>query len=268
MKHLARFAAVLAFLPLLLLTVGTGPVHAMEPDGTFNVYAHRGYKDGTVTENTIRALNNAYRHGARAAEVDLVLTKDHQFLLMHDETLGRTTNCTGKVAHRTLSDIQQNCRGEYNGERLVTANVAVRWAARRNVRLILEIKPHGDWTEGHFHRLSRVINRNDMANKVLLHSFSRRHLITAEDADRNLHTQYITQNWEDVSYVRDWVDGVNVSLGHLTRERVATLHADGLLVLVRHTDSPQGFNRARNLGTDGLVTNEVAMAVRRVQHPR
>jgi glycerophosphoryl diester phosphodiesterase len=73
------------------------------------VVAHRGanYSPGLFApENTLLAIYEAYRLGASVVEVDVRHTKDDQYILMHDDTLDRTTNGTGRVEDYTLSEIQ------------------------------------------------------------------------------------------------------------------------------------------------------------------
>lgn len=71
------------------------------------VAGHRG--DPSMGENTVTSAKNAVTLGADAIEFDIRLTKDGQAVVMHDETLTRTTNCTDprKVSEMTLAEIQQ-----------------------------------------------------------------------------------------------------------------------------------------------------------------
>jgi glycerophosphoryl diester phosphodiesterase len=57
-------------------------------------------------ENSLAGLAVAARLGCRAVEFDVMLTADGVPVLMHDETLERTTRCTGRVAGRTLDEIR------------------------------------------------------------------------------------------------------------------------------------------------------------------
>lgn len=57
-------------------------------------------------ENSLAGLVAAARLGCRAVEFDVMLTADGIPILMHDETLDRTTCCTGRVAERTLAEIR------------------------------------------------------------------------------------------------------------------------------------------------------------------
>jgi glycerophosphoryl diester phosphodiesterase len=68
------------------------------------VIAHRGNKIA-VPENTLEALASAVDAGADALEFDVRCTRDGVPVLMHDETLDRTTSGSGRVASMTLAEL-------------------------------------------------------------------------------------------------------------------------------------------------------------------
>ncbi|GAB3276950.1 hypothetical protein GCM10027347_50700 [Larkinella harenae] len=68
--------------------------------------AHRGCID-THPENTLPAFRRAIELGAQMIEFDVQLTKDGQLVIMHDETVDRTTNGHGKVSELTLGELRQ-----------------------------------------------------------------------------------------------------------------------------------------------------------------
>lgn len=80
------------------------------------IFAHRGAND-RFNESTITAYEIASKDNVDALELDLRMTKDHVLIIMHDETIDRTTNGTGKVSELTLEEIKSyETVGKYNGE--------------------------------------------------------------------------------------------------------------------------------------------------------
>lgn len=69
------------------------------------VFAHRGSK-GNRPENTMAAFIEAVRVGVDGIELDVHRTKDGALVVIHDETLDRTTNGHGLVREQTLAEIQ------------------------------------------------------------------------------------------------------------------------------------------------------------------
>ncbi|HPR82072.1 MAG TPA: glycerophosphodiester phosphodiesterase family protein, partial [Enterococcus sp.] len=66
------------------------------------IFAHRG-SSGTRPENTLPAFAEAVRIGTDGIELDVQLTKDQQLIVMHDETVDRTTDGKGAIIDKTLA---------------------------------------------------------------------------------------------------------------------------------------------------------------------
>jgi glycerophosphoryl diester phosphodiesterase len=76
------------------------------------IFAHRGYS-ATHPENTMEAFEAALQVGAEGLEVDVQLTKDLVPVIIHDETVNRTTNGAGWVKDFTFEEIQQLDAGSW-----------------------------------------------------------------------------------------------------------------------------------------------------------
>ena len=72
---------------------------------TRGICAHRG-ASATHPENTLLALQEAIRLGAQMLEFDVRQTRDGQLVLMHDETVDRTTDGTGQIAQLAYADLR------------------------------------------------------------------------------------------------------------------------------------------------------------------
>ncbi len=70
------------------------------------VVAHRG-NWSIAPENSVAAIDSAIQMKVDIVEIDIRKTKDGQLVLMHDDTVDRTTNGTGKVKDKTLTEIKQ-----------------------------------------------------------------------------------------------------------------------------------------------------------------
>jgi len=81
----------------------------------FLLIAHRG-ASGCWPENTLLAFRKALEAGARWLELDVHLSSDGELVVIHDETLQRTTDGAGRVADVSLSQLQLLDAGQ--GERI------------------------------------------------------------------------------------------------------------------------------------------------------
>lgn len=68
------------------------------------IIAHRGGA-GEQDENTLGAIKNSYAKGVRGFEIDVRLTRDRRIVLLHDDTLERTTSGQGKVEEMTAEEL-------------------------------------------------------------------------------------------------------------------------------------------------------------------
>ncbi len=107
------------------------------------VLAHRGGLDD-YDDNAVGAFADALAHGILGAETDVRLTKDGQLVIMHDETVDRTTTGAGRVDELTLAQIRE-FRLKRCGERVPTfRELCEVWRGRTDVDIEIEMKEHGD----------------------------------------------------------------------------------------------------------------------------
>ncbi len=104
---------------------------SMAPTGSPVIaVGHRGTTK-FAPENTLAAFDKAIAMGARAVEMDVRMTADGHFVIMHDGAVDRTTNGSGLVSRMTLAEIKALDAGswfgrEFTGERVPSLREALR----------------------------------------------------------------------------------------------------------------------------------------------
>jgi glycerophosphoryl diester phosphodiesterase len=104
---------------------------SMAPTGApVIVVGHRGTRR-FAPENTLAAFDKAIELGARSIEIDVRMTRDGEFVIMHDPWVDRTTDGTGLVSQMTLAEIRKLDAGSwfspsFAGERVPTLREALR----------------------------------------------------------------------------------------------------------------------------------------------
>jgi len=106
---------IISMLILCFLPVASPVSHAItisdilqqfnDPNGPVHVVAHKG-DWRSHPENSLPGIQSAIDMGVEMIEIDVRRTSDGVLILMHDETLHRMTNGTGRVDERTFSYIQ------------------------------------------------------------------------------------------------------------------------------------------------------------------
>lgn len=159
----------------------------MEIGGPTRVIAHRGFS-GEAPENTLVAIRRAIDVGADMVEVDVTMTRDGHVILLHDETLKRTTNGKGKPFKKSLAKIRRLDAGawfapEFAGERIPTLAETLKIVKDR-VLINIEIKSEAV-KHGVVPKVAALIVEHGMLDQVVVSSFSpealRRMKTTAPD---------------------------------------------------------------------------------------
>ncbi|MDR3196595.1 MAG: hypothetical protein LBU34_01895 [Planctomycetaceae bacterium] len=91
---------------LFLFILSSLAVWADETLPQHGICAHRG-ENGVFPENTVIGFKEAVRLGAAQVEFDVRRTKDNRLIIMHDATVDRTTNGTGKTTDLTFEEIRK-----------------------------------------------------------------------------------------------------------------------------------------------------------------
>jgi glycerophosphoryl diester phosphodiesterase len=107
------------------------------------ISAHRGGPMGNFPENAVETFENALKYGPCLIECDVQVTKDGHLVMMHDNTLDRTTTGKGKVSHHTLARIKKlflkDTGNKITGFRVPTLAEVLGWAVGRAV-LTIDVK--------------------------------------------------------------------------------------------------------------------------------
>jgi glycerophosphoryl diester phosphodiesterase len=109
--------------------------------------AHRG-ASSERPENTLSALRRAIRVGATATEVDVRTSADNQLVLLHDDTLDRTTSGNGPISTVPLKELRQLDAGSwfnsrYRNQTIPTLREAL-VVCRGRIDILLDLKGTGE----------------------------------------------------------------------------------------------------------------------------
>ena len=110
------------------------------------IIAHRG--GGTLApENTLAAIRYGHEHGFRGVEFDVMLARENTPVLMHDDTLERTTNGSGALADSSAAELARLDAGSwrdarYQGEPVPTFEQAGKLCVELDLFANVEIKPY------------------------------------------------------------------------------------------------------------------------------
>lgn len=236
--------------------------------------AHRGHSIA-FPENTMSAFRAAVEAGVDGIESDVQLTADGHLVMLHDETLDRTTNGRGPVAGRTLAEVQAldawgRCGERFRGERVPTLDQLLDLADEAGIVLVIEVK-------GADHAESLAIGRAT-TDRLAARGLLERHVLSSFDHDvlgdaRRRHpTLDVAPDRlpERGDLPADAVVAQARAVGarvmqvlhtEITRELVEAHHAAGIAIWswTINTDAEIGSSQA--LGCDGLMGDDAEALV-------
>ena len=223
--------------------------------GVLNI-AHRG-ASGDFPENTLRAFDAAIAAGAAMCELDVQRTADGVLVVIHDDTLDRTTDGDGQVAGSTFAalrrlDAGRWCDPQFAGERLPTLREVFE-LVRGRCALNVELK-----ADGIAGPVCELIREQRAEETTLVSSFDwpaiaevrriapaiRTGLLTDREAGHALDTATTMQ-----------VAALNPRHDLVDRALCLKAHRRGLKVYAWTVDDPAEMGRLIDAGIDGLMTN-------------
>jgi glycerophosphoryl diester phosphodiesterase len=174
---LAALAAVYAIFALLARPAAEHPFFAQLEQRPL-VMAHRGGR-GLWPENTLYAFERAAEMGVDVLEMDIHTTADGALVVMHDDTVDRTTNGSGPILSFTLDELKGLDAGytwspddgqtfPFRGQGITVPTVEEVFAAFPGVPLNIEIKQEEPSMVASF---CQLIRDHDLADQVLVASF-------------------------------------------------------------------------------------------------
>ena len=231
------------------------------------VLAHRGGL-GEYDDNAVGAFADALAHGILGAETDVRLTRDGELVMMHDPTVNRTTDGTGRVDGMTLAEATA-LRLKRSGENVPTFRQFCEvYRGRPDVDVEIELKEHGD--EISPERLDRYVRLvHDQAAEALVpgaYAFTSFCVPTLErfrelypDARLGLICETLTED-RVAEALRLGCVRVASRWDLSPQDLVDKLHASGLSVNLWCGDSSEIYDTVKAMGAD-VTTSNVPRAV-------
>lgn len=169
--------------------------------------AHRGFK-GRYPENTMIAFKKALEAGADGIEFDVHLTKDKRVVIIHDESLDRTTDKKGLIKDKTYEEIKKaNAGALYEGCFQSILSLEEYFEAFRDEDIItnIEIKNSIIDYEGIESLVYDIVCAYDMKDRVIVSSFNHKSLLRMKNIDPDikcgaLESSRLVRPWD---YVKD-----------------------------------------------------------------
>jgi glycerophosphoryl diester phosphodiesterase len=235
------------------------------------ILAHRGDL-AHAPENTLPSFSQAVQKGADGVELDAKLTFDGHLIVMHDATVGRTTNGNGKVASFSLEEIRKLDAGAWFSEKFAGTKVPVleevfEIVGREkliNIELTNYSTPHDGLTK----KVCELIKRFNNQNQVIFSSFFTSNLKVAAqilpEVPRGLLAMPgLIGLWaRSFGFMFGDYQALHPHISNTSREQMQRAHRLKRRVHVWTANTPEQVNQLKEWGADGIFTDDPEAALR------
>ncbi|XP_068434982.1 glycerophosphodiester phosphodiesterase 1-like [Clinocottus analis] len=169
------------------------------PAGGVPVVALRG-GSFDAPENTVAAIREASRNGATGVELDLSFTADGVPILMHDDTVDRTTNGSGPVGNLQLAQLKKldaaarhRLKDKFTGEKVPTLQEAVEECIRHQLTIFFDVEGQADKATSVLHEMYKKFPV--LYNSSIVSSFEPKVIYKMRQTDARVVTALIHRPW-------------------------------------------------------------------------
>jgi glycerophosphoryl diester phosphodiesterase len=221
------------------------------------ILGHRGAVIASVAENTLASM----RYAAPVSDVlefDVRMTADHQFVLMHDTTLDRTTNCTGAVADWLLADLRDQCRAD-GDEPIPTFEEVAAFARSVPIQVAPQLAV-ASISDADLAEFVAVLSRHGLITRSYVQSFHPEVFARLRAINSYLTFVYLTASSTSPATVRNaGATIVGIRLG-VTAQGVASYQRAGLKVWVWTVRTAEQLRALWKMKVNGVFTDIPATA--------
>lgn len=226
------------------------------------IFAHRGFS-GKYPENTMLAFQKAYEVGCDGIELDVQMTKDGVLVIMHDETIDRTTNGTGNLRDYTYEELCQfDCygmfKGKYTFQKIPTLREYLEWVKPTGLLTNIELKNSVYYYEGLEEKVFEMVKELEMEDKILFSSFNLVSVLKCKKMMPQVPAGFLTETKVDNmgAFAKEYgVDYYHPGLDFLKEDVVENCHAYGREVNVWTVNRKKEMKKMAKWKVDGIFTN-------------
>lgn len=234
------------------------------------IFAHRG-ASAHAPENTLAAFELAFQQNADVIELDSKLSADGHVVVIHDQSVDRTTNGFGRVSELTLAGLRELDAGShfsatFHGEQIPTLEEVLSIFAGRillNIELTNYRSPFDDLPM----KVAELIDQCDSETQILVSSF---HPITLRRFHHLLPSNpigFLAKRGAAGAISRSWIGSALIPFQAIHPEKsdvtpvlISKAHQAGKRVHPFTVNSADDMAKLSSLNVDGIITDDPLLA--------
>ncbi|MBC1434146.1 hypothetical protein HB848_02180 [Listeria rocourtiae] len=261
-KHRKSFYVIITASVLALITVNGFYLTEVTYSDNTQIIAHRGLKSAGV-ENSLESLHGAAKIGVDFVEMDVLETKDHQFVVFHDTNLRRMAGINRNIRDMTLAELEKvTIRQDGFTSTIPSLETYIEHAKKWNINLNIEIKTHGGESKDFLANFEEIVQKHGVERDYIYQSLNRNIVETIKERYPTMRVGFIVPlNFGNLVNVNaDFIVieefSFSASIQRQARERNMDL-------LVWTITTPEAARKYMLADVDGIITEipEEAMKV-------
>jgi glycerophosphoryl diester phosphodiesterase len=233
------------------------------------IFAHRG-SSAYAPENTLAAFKLAIQHDADAIEFDTKLTRDGQVVVIHDQTVDRTTGASGRVGDLSLDEIRKLDAGShfdiaFRGEPIPTLRDVFATIGDR-IFYNIELTNYASVNDALPEKVAELVRIYNLASKILFSSFNPIALIRVRRIAPEIPIALLAGSGRRGRLARSWLGtliayrALHIELGDASPVLIEKTHRRGYRINVYTVNSKDDMLTLFNMGVDGIFTDDPVLA--------
>ncbi|MGI5099458.1 glycerophosphodiester phosphodiesterase [Treponema vincentii] len=225
--------------------------------------AHRGFRS-RYPENTMLAFKKAVEAGCDGIEFDVHLSKDGEAVIIHDETVDRTTDGTGLVGQKTYRELKALNAAKPHPETVDFAPIPSLceyfeyMAEQPDIISNIELKTGVFVYEGIEEVVYRLMKEYGLIDRCIVSSFNHESVLRMKQIDSAVVCGLLVDSWQirPELYVRELgIECYHPSAYCVTPKLVAALHNAGVRINPWFGSIQCDYRQLIEMGVDSLITD-------------
>jgi len=233
------------------------------------VFAHRG-ASAYAPENTLAALELAVQQNADAIELDVKLTLDGHVVVIHDQSVDRTTDGEGRVSQMTLDEIKELDAGShfdptYHGEPIPTLNNVLE-SLGKSIYINIELTNYSSPLDDLPQKVADLVLKHALSSHILFSSFNPIALIGIKRRLPSVPIALLCLPGQGGAWARSRLgyilryQALHPEKGDVTEILVDRVHRYGYRIHTYTVNRSDDIHRMYNLNVDGIFTDDPILA--------
>ncbi len=226
-------------------------------------FAHRGFRS-KYPENTMLSFEKAVNLGVDGLEFDIHLSKDGIPVIIHDETINRTTDSTGYVRELNFKELKKlnvaaNFASSNLNEKIPGLEEYFDFIKNKDIISNIELKNGIFAYEGIEEKVYELIKKYQLDEKCIISSFNHESIFRMKKIAPHLKYGFLTDSWEinPIPYLQEYkIQCYHPSAYRLSAEFVARLHAENIQVNTWFSAVPLDYKSVIETGVDVIISDE------------